>query len=47
MVQFNIITFKKSYSQKIMNSKDKTKALEYIVRKKETWCYFGDIQVIS
>ena len=23
MVQFNIITFKKSYSQKIMNSKDK------------------------
>lgn len=34
MVQFNIITFKKSYSQKIMNSKDKTKALEYVVRKK-------------
>lgn len=46
MVQFNIITFKNSYSQKIMNSKDKTKALEYIARKKET-CYFGDIQVIS
>lgn len=35
MVQFNIITFKKSYSQKIMNSKDKTKALEYVVRKKK------------